>query len=170
MYWFLLCSETQLKTTIIRKWNQCRAALGLSHCCQGQAERDWPYEGEGRSTLVLRTTVILQPFQEPSHSKVNRTSSGRGKLTGELNLVILLSCDGRLDRIISPDCQRLYKSRLSQRETIPQMATKGWGKPNSCLTLGKVTKGWRLLAGREKIPVIPTHEVKKYFSSLSAPQ
>ena len=24
--WFFLCSETQLKTTIIRKWNPCRAA------------------------------------------------------------------------------------------------------------------------------------------------
>ena len=45
-------------------------------------------------------------------------------------------------------------------ETIPQMTGKGWGKTNSCLTLGKVTEGLRQLAGREKIPVIPTHEVK----------
>ena len=48
-------------------------------------------------------------------------------------------------------------------ETIPQMAAKGLRQLSqqdlSCLTLGNVTEGKRHLAGREKIPVIPTREV-----------
>ena len=125
--------------------------------------------GAGRLRLTVRRGGSEHPCSENNSDsttfsgtislKSQQTSSERGELAGELNLVILLSCDRRLDRILSPDCQRPYKGRLSQRETIPQMATKGWGKPNSCLTLGKVTEGQRHLAGREKIPVIPTHRL-----------
>ena len=116
--------------------------------------------GAGRLRLTVRRRGSEHPCSENNSDsttfsgtislKSQQTSSERGELAGELNLVILLSCDRGLDRILSPDCQRPYKGRLSQRETIPQMATKGWGKPNPCLTLGKVTEGQRHLAGRKK--------------------
>ena len=53
-------------------------------------------------------------------------------------------------------------------ETIPRMATKGLRQLSqqepSCLTLGNVTEGTKAIAGRVKIPVIPTHEVPELRS------
>ena len=53
-------------------------------------------------------------------------------------------------------------------ETIPRMAAKGLRQlsqqESSCLTLGNVTEGTKAIAGRVKIPVIPTHEVPELRS------
>ena len=52
--WFLLWSETQLKTTVTRKWNPCRAARSLALPLEAGRTLQTVLR-EGRSTLVLRT-------------------------------------------------------------------------------------------------------------------
>ena len=61
--WFLLCSETQLKTTITRKWNPCRAARSLALPLEAGRTLQTVLR-EGQSTLVLRTKSY-NPFSEP---------------------------------------------------------------------------------------------------------
>ena len=41
-------------------------------------------------------------------------------MAGELNLVILPSCDRRLDRILSPDCQRPIKVDFHRGKLYPR--------------------------------------------------
>ena len=98
-----MCRQLLLMLVSSVKWNAIEddyytKVESLRRCARSVALL--PEAGRPRLTVRRRGSEhpcyweqqwFYKLFQEPSHSKVNRTSSGRGKVTGKLNLVILPS-------------------------------------------------------------------------------